>query len=172
MITAEIITNNETVYIEPLEPHDEEKKDHMLIYRLSDVIWNLTDANSSVRMRDKNCKEPPTFSRNDQDINEPHFVVDEPPSRKRRNAATSHNVCTLILVADYTYYKVVGQSDRFTTMHSLIQVISRVHEIYRTTNFDHVGLNIGFKVERVLVHTSYSRDIEHRCVIMSFIYSS
>jgi len=173
MVTAEIILAKDTIYIEPSQPHIEGKDNHMLIYRLSDVLWNLTDANSSVRMHEKNCITPSLTERGSQSSTPPpkeHYVQTNKRQRhnqhgrKRRTVATDKNICELILVADYHYFKNIGQSQKIKTINHMLQVISRVHEIYRSTDFTGVGTNIGFKVKRVVVHEAFSEDSLHRYI--------
>lgn len=167
IINAEIIFENETIYIEPADPYlPKNVSNHMLVYKLSDVKWNLTSANSSTKMHQKNCILP-RFNNQLPLNSEP---TTPPPTskpvksneRKRRAVATDKNMCGLTLVADYRYFQSIGNGDRMTTINYMIQVVSRVHDIYRTTNFDGVGTNIGFKIQKVIVHDSFSTSYEHR----------
>ena len=164
IINAEIIFENETIYIEPAQPHlPKDNSKHMLVYRLSDVKWNLTSANSSTKEHQKNCVLPEFNKQHSgQASDEPVTIPDSNTRRKRRAVATSKNVCGLILVADYTYFKGIGNSDRMATVNFMIQVVSRVHEIYRRTDFDGIGTNIGFKIQKIIVHDSFSTDYQHR----------
>ena len=167
MITAEIMLGNDTIYIEPSKVHFTDKPNHMLVYRLSDMVWNLTSADSSVKMNQKNCVVPEeafkSSDKDDSNVDIP-FVEMEKRSKKRsrRAVATVKNVCSLTLVADYQFFKNIGGSDKMATLNYMIQVVSRVHEIYRNTDFDGIGINIGFKVEKVIIHESFSKDYKHR----------
>ena len=165
MINAEIIFENESIYIEPAEPHlRENSSSHMLVYKLSDLKWNLTAANSSTKMHQKNCILPELNNKHPVN-NEIDMLARKPKetnARKRRAVATSKNVCGLTLVADYTYFQNIGNGDQMTTINYMIQVVSRVHEIYRRTDFDGIGTNIGFKIQKVIVHDSFSTEYEHK----------
>ena len=166
IINAEIIFENETIYIEPADPHLLKNiSNHMLVYKLSDVKWNLTSANSSIKMHQKNCILPRFNNHlplNSERIPSPTGKPANSNERKRRAVATDKNMCGLTLVADYRYFQSIGNGDRMTTINYMIQVVSRVHNIYRTTDFDGIGTNIGFKIQKVIVHDSFSTSYEHR----------
>ena len=71
--------------------------------------------------------------------------------------------CTLHLVADYLFYKHVGNGDLQTTINYLLALINRVNQIYLPTvweagddkveNFN----NIGFTVQNITIHQEYTQ---------------
>lgn len=68
--------------------------------------------------------------------------------------------CTLHLVADYLFYKHVGNSDIQTTINYLLALINRVNQIYLPTEWetgDEKYRNIGFTVQNITIHQEYTR---------------
>lgn len=152
VVNAEIITRSDTIFIEPLQPHVHgDTSNDMIIYKLSDVLWNFTKSKNNMDVHPRNCGvQIKNTTQNNKSRN-----------RRSANVALSKNICTLVLVADYEYFINVGGKDRTRTVNYMVQVISRVHNIYRNTPFG-VGVNIGFNIKKVEVHEGHSNDKEHR----------
>jgi disintegrin and metalloproteinase domain-containing protein 17 len=71
--------------------------------------------------------------------------------------------CTLHLVADYLFYKHVGNGDLQTTINYLLALINRVNMIYLPTVWEtgddklQTFSNIGFTVQNITIHQEYTR---------------
>ncbi|CAI9736379.1 ADAM 17-like protease [Octopus vulgaris] len=74
-----------------------------------------------------------------------------------------HDTCDMIIVADYTFFKNIGNSDSLNTANYLIHIMSRVDHIYRTTVWDESTgyTNMGVKIRQVKIHSSYSTDASY-----------
>lgn len=82
------------------------------------------------------------------------FISDQSKERTR---------CTLHLVADYLFYKHVGNGDLQTTINYLLALTNRVNQIYLPTiwetgddRYDSFS-NIGFTVQNITIHQEYTR---------------
>lgn len=150
LINAEIITKNDSIFIEPLQPHlDGKISKDMIIYKLSDVLWNLTESKNYTKLYPKTCGVEIKPEKN----------MVQSGSRNRRstkNMDITNNICELALVADFEYFTNIGESKEINTINYMIQVITRVHNIYKKTDFVGVGENIGFNIKEIIVHNKHN----------------
>jgi len=152
IMSATIVTKNETFFIEPKWRHEESSPNEMIIYKSSDVIRNLTHGALKAT-----CGVNETF--NSENIETYKGDVNSAPSRIRRNnEVNDRNVCDLVLVADYLFFKHMGGSNKAATINYMLQVADRVNRLYRNTYWDDVGTNIGFQVKKAIVYDEYSED--------------
>ena len=179
MITGSITSKNNTYVIEPMMPHVDQNenlyKNTMIVYKVSDMKWNLTHSNSSKRVdlppptcmvdstkklivQDGHLKEMEQTDDIYKDVNN-----STPHSRQKRSTVlTSKTMCNLVLVSDYLFFKHMG-NDATLTVNYMLQVATFVNEIYRTTKWsDDIGTGIGFQVKKVIVHDEYSVGNENR----------
>ncbi|KAK9879198.1 hypothetical protein WA026_004046 [Henosepilachna vigintioctopunctata] len=141
----------------------------MLIYKQSDILldWNKDDAllgTSTCGVQDDSLdfnkyKNDTVYLREKRQIifgEENDFL----PAKTR---------CSLLLVADHTFYKYMGGSSTKTTINYLINLIDRVHKIYNNTLWRETSHGLGFKgmgflIKKIVVHSSPTRtsyDQEH-----------
>ena len=149
MLTASIYAKDETYIIEPMWRHDNTLKNEMIVYKFSNVNWNFTDADMK-----GSVLHPMTCGVNSSEKSVP-TAERTFHRRKRREIVTEKNTCPLILVADYLFYKHMGNENEVTTINYMLQVADRVNRIYRKTEWE-VGTNIGFQVRKTVVHDSFT----------------
>jgi len=154
MLTAVMKMENDTYAIEPMWRHIENETSHdMIVYKYSDLQRNLHTASG---------KKPREYI-SVCGINESHAGETNIPFHQMTGKGAycdrysgKKNTCNLKLVADFTFYKNIGQGDTKTAMHYMLQVVNRVDLIYRDTCWNGVGKGIGVQVEEVVVHTGFS----------------
>lgn len=94
-------------------------------------------------------------------------VVDQETVNPRSKRSIENNKprdrtrCTLQLVADYLFYKNVGNGDVQTTINYLLALVNRVNKIYLPTVWE-TGegdsfKNIGFTVQNITIHQEFTR---------------
>ncbi|CAG9531237.1 unnamed protein product [Cercopithifilaria johnstoni] len=79
---------------------------------------------------------------------------------KRLSALPAHkNRCALRVVADYRFFRTIGNGSQAFCARYLINVIDRVNALYTTTDWgiDEDGrrlINMGFMIKEMIIHTS------------------
>uniref|UniRef100_A0A8B9LQX1 ADAM metallopeptidase domain 17a n=1 Tax=Astyanax mexicanus TaxID=7994 RepID=A0A8B9LQX1_ASTMX len=74
----------------------------------------------------------------------------EPGHRVRRQTNNpKKNTCTLLLVADYRFFRHMGRREESTTLNYLIELIDRVDDIYRNTSWDDEYKGYGVQIHQV-----------------------
>ena len=152
VMTGRIQTRDNVYHVEPAWRHaDNVDLETMIAYRESDVVTSTDD----VRSKCESAREGGTVSDDHlkQSLN----------NRTRRSAHFSSVIsegktprlsrCSLMLVADYRFFKEMGGSSTKTTVSYLISLIDRVHRMYEETDFDGFT-GMGFSIKKILVHTS------------------
>uniref|UniRef100_A0A0L8FS77 Peptidase M12B domain-containing protein n=1 Tax=Octopus bimaculoides TaxID=37653 RepID=A0A0L8FS77_OCTBM len=178
-LLATITTPNDTYTVEPSWRHLPNSKNHtMIIYKGSDVVsfYNKTGHGNQLV-----CRSQPgvTLSKEEYEKsleitkrfhesgmkNFSKYSGDNPDSGHHRSKrfVLKHDTCDMILVADYTFFKGIGNSDSLNTANYLIHIMSKVDHIYRNTVWDeNLGLtNIGVKIRHVKIHSDYSKDVSY-----------
>ena len=144
ILTATLMSNNNTYIIEPMWRHvSDVDLNKMLIYKLTDVHSNLTHRHM-----------PKMFC----GLNRVHLynkTLKSVPQRNRREISQK-NRCSLELVGDYLFYVHMGMSNEVTALNYMLQVAIRVHQIYKETEWNGIGKNIGFSIKKVCVFCSFS----------------
>ncbi|KAK3755747.1 hypothetical protein QZH41_019973, partial [Actinostola sp. cb2023] len=151
LMTASIVTQNETYIIEPSWRHlENSNQDEMIAYRHSDVKFNFTSDNpKNGQKKFSFCghKSPPNINYGDsKDHNHDHT------HRSRRASLPTKLRCPLVLVADYRFYENMGQKSKENTVNYMIGVADRVDRIYKSTTWRRGYGNYGFEIEQVIVH--------------------
>ncbi|XP_057292184.1 ADAM 17-like protease [Hydractinia symbiolongicarpus] len=138
MVTATINTDNDTFVIEPMWRHDDKNSFHdMIIYKVSDIYWNLTHKEHNFKMH--------------------HLRNHEEDNRVKRSAEDFiKNMCSIILIGDHVFFKEVGRGRETVAIHYMISILARVNLIYQQTDWPGIEIKIGFKVAKTIVHTNYS----------------
>ncbi|XP_002159249.1 disintegrin and metalloproteinase domain-containing protein 17 [Hydra vulgaris] len=153
MITATLISNNNTYIIEPMWRYNSSDLNKMLVYKLSDVYLNFTHMHMPKLFCGVNKVNP--YKGN----------VKITPERNKRETSTKldkeKNRCTLELVGDYSFYVNMGMSNEVNAVNYMVQVVNRVNLIYKETEWTEIGKNIGFQIIKATVLNSYSSDNKH-----------
>ncbi|XP_031555460.1 ADAM 17-like protease isoform X2 [Actinia tenebrosa] len=151
LMTATIATSNETYIVEPSWRHiSNSSKDQMISYRHSDVKFNVTFHKPSDGQKEYSfCGN--TSPEIKDDINTTQSNQDD-NQRNRRAALPTKLRCPLALVADYRFYKEMGDSDEKNTINYMIGIIDRVDQIYKSTVWSSGYGGFGFEIGKVLVH--------------------
>jgi Reprolysin family propeptide. len=152
VITATIFTYNDTVHIEPLRklvvgaPHSE-----MIVYKESnlkerpyDFLETNIDGHIAAVMTpdSENLRHTPSKIRSRRS-------AQKPPAN---SCSVPFILCRMYLVADYTFFREVGNSDRRDTIYHMLQAIQLADKTFKGTQWDQgVGCNIGLTVTEVHV---------------------
>ncbi|GAB1605769.1 hypothetical protein Ahia01_000859200 [Argonauta hians] len=79
--------------------------------------------------------------------------------RRRRDVLPKDN-CEVMLIADYIYFQNIGNSSVLKTINYMMQVMTRVDSIFRSTVWDEDEdgelKGFGVKVKEIRIHTAYS----------------
>uniref|UniRef100_A0A6G1SIJ3 ADAM 17-like protease n=1 Tax=Aceria tosichella TaxID=561515 RepID=A0A6G1SIJ3_9ACAR len=126
---------------------------------------NLNELCGSVKL---NSSEFQSSKNQERNIDDKHDR-NELRARDKRDIELRHDPtkdktrCTLHLVADYLFYKHVGNGDLQTTINYLLALINRVNLIYLPTVWltsdDRLQTirDIGFTVQNITIHQEYTR---------------
>lgn len=151
IITASIATKDDTYIIEPAWRHiSESGNQHMISYRHSDVKSNLTNPQGDPK------KKQFSFCGHDSHHSPVLYTKDgkapDMSSSRRRRALPTKIRCPLALVADFRFFREMGQSSRRKTINYMIGVIDRVDGIFQNTEWSNEYKGYGFEIEEVIVH--------------------
>ena len=159
IITGTIQVNNEKYFIEPSHRHIKEPHDfHMIVYKQSDVKFNLTKPGTEGMGHfcgHKLHNNQSAFS--DHDFK---FMIPEKPindefeySRKKRSLFKKTH-CPLALVADYKFTLLNGLNQG-NTIQYMLSIIQQVDDIFQKQSLDHEEadeyLGYGFVVKYIEV---------------------
>lgn len=162
----------------------------MIVYNLSDhkqfksndsdnsTQFDINNLCASLNMNDYNSKVSPPLVRSDSynpeldDV----FKIEKPITISNRGRTKRFldpyitaqererkTRCTLHLVADYLFYKNVGNGDLQTTINYILALINRVNQIYLPTVWETGDdlterfSNIGFTVQNITIHQEFTR---------------
>lgn len=152
VLSASIDTKEDTYVIEPAWRHVEKStKQEMIAYRHSDVKSNITHSHADPK------KGTFSFCGHDSKHSTVYYKKDVAPdmrSGRKRRAASTLIRCTLALVADFTFFKAMGGSDKRQSINYMIGVADRVDKIYRDTEWSSEYKGYGFEITEVTVHTA------------------
>lgn len=157
LITGTINLPEETYHIEPAWRHlDESDNQTMIFYKKSDVNLNWSPDDSLIGTKTCNADELKN------DLFELHRDKRQIIFDENEGFYPTKTRCSLLLVADYTFYKNMGGASTKKTINYLISLIDRVHTIYNKTvwkeNSDDSGFKgMGFSVKKIVVHDSYTK---------------
>ncbi|XP_028406064.1 ADAM 17-like protease [Dendronephthya gigantea] len=165
MITAAIHSKGDTYHVEPASGQiSGNTKNKMIAYRDSDVIWNATFAGNHTQ-KDRYCGLADAGNRTDHS---PPSEERERRSTRSRRATTKKRDCSLVLVADYTYYETIGQKSRQKTLYAMVSVINRVDDIFRGTYWSDESSgayrNFGFVIKKIRIHDKPSTTGDYNTV--------
>lgn len=166
-LVATFKTRNDTFFIEPSHGHLPESGNYtMIVYRLSDVKGfdvempeNRVSYCSPPGMNDSfpvDAQSSTLFSAAAW-----HMAGRTEERRVKRDNGATNTVCSLMLVADYRFFDIIGQSSATITAKYMIGVLNRVNNIYTNTDFGNNYGPLGFEIEGILVHTSPTSTSNH-----------
>ncbi|KAK0393898.1 hypothetical protein QR680_000459 [Steinernema hermaphroditum] len=162
-IIGRIDFQNDSLFFEPaaahrpnpsVKPYDDEE---VLVYHASDVISNhsgnllIDRSNDFYLHRAVSPKYPSVFERLARQKRQ--LDVDAEPVKLSR--------CPIKLVADYTFYQVIGHGNIAYTSRYLISMIERVNSIFTKVDFgiDTRGqhlIGIGLMIKEIRVHREFN----------------
>lgn len=162
------VTYNGAHYgIESAERHLEEKTagelhGKMIAYRLSDIIWKTDQEGKG-----------PTFcgaSHVDDAKDHIHAVIgashrhtsdskDTHSRSKRASGQTAWTTCRVVAVADYKFYRFIGNRNIYSTASYIASVMAKVDDIYRATSFnlgepDGTVNGLGFELAEMQINVN------------------
>lgn len=169
LMTASIHMVDETYEMEPIWRHsvsDRNNFSSMILYKHSDV----NHSNNSTQESKHFCD----FVKIDGNATEDEMEANHWARVKRQtfyqelrseyydfddddDIVFEATQCTLVLVADYLFYRTMGNSDTVTTMNYLIHIIDRVNNIFINTGWSLDKRSRGFKglgffVKEIIIH--------------------
>lgn len=106
------------------------------------------------------------LSKDDVNLNYKLLKSEDDYKQARAKRSIDHGLkdksrCTLHIVADYLFYKHVGNGDMQTTINYILALVNRVNQIYLPTrweaNDDWSVTNIGFTIQNITIHQNYTR---------------
>lgn len=166
ILSSTITFPNETYAIEPAWRHLPPSDNHtMIVYRGSDVKWDeLYPTDEQGRKREKLSDgirlELDEKEKEAAKIMEDQLKQEYGESRVRRSTGRK-NLCTLLIVADYLFFKDVGITREGTALY-LVGVLNRVNERYKKTVWDGSDMTgYGFQIKEMLIHTEYTDQPGH-----------
>uniref|UniRef100_A0A8C6MA34 ADAM metallopeptidase domain 17a n=1 Tax=Nothobranchius furzeri TaxID=105023 RepID=A0A8C6MA34_NOTFU len=62
------------------------------------------------------------------------------------------NTCSLLLVADYRFFKHMGRGQESVTLNYLIELIDRVDDIYRNTTWNDEFKGYGVQIQQIIIN--------------------
>ncbi|CAG5122233.1 unnamed protein product, partial [Candidula unifasciata] len=128
----------------------------MIVYRSSDMKWDT---------RQKHNGRGPSFCGNthvkqkNSKFGNQHFVTKNTNTgrhkrHKREGSTPLWNTCQIITVADYKFFRGIGDSDVYKTALHMANVMDHVDKIYRSTEF-HPGSpvrGLGFEIAEMDIY--------------------
>ncbi|KAM9466471.1 disintegrin and metalloproteinase domain-containing protein 17a [Clarias gariepinus] len=150
--SAHILTEEAEYNVEPLWRFTEKAPDsRLLVYRSEDIknISRLASPKVCGYVNAEAQQLLPDVAR----IAAGTYKDGEAGQRVRRQAHNpKKNTCTLLLVADYRFYKHMGREEESTTLNYLIELIDRVDDIYRNTSWDDEFKGYGVQIHQIIIN--------------------
>lgn len=181
VITGSIKTKNGTFYMEPLLDYVDGVHAHQMI------VYTKSNIRQNIRLRSK------TVSNNSvglfiDSIHGEEKVSNEKVHRARRATASQSkcdnvpekNICPIYLVADYTFFKYIGQGNLENTIYHMIQAFRVANQILKKTKWnDGIGCHVGLGIKGIEVYETdgpetprFNRKIEEEVELDHNIYLS
>ncbi|KAI7804840.1 disintegrin and metalloproteinase domain-containing protein 17a isoform X2 [Triplophysa rosa] len=150
--SAHILTDDAEYNVEPLWRFTERPADGRLLVYRSEDIKNLSRLSSpkvcgyvNADAQELLPEEAKATGQIEQE--------EEPHQRERRSSHDpKKNTCTLLLVADYRFFKHMGRGQESTTLNYLIELIDRVDDIYRNTSWDTEFKGYGVQILQIIIN--------------------
>ncbi|CAH1772916.1 unnamed protein product [Owenia fusiformis] len=157
-MTGTITTPDDTYVYEPSWRHLPESNNYtMIAYRRND----LKNKQSQGGQNSSFCGYVHVDPKEDGG----HVIEDDNQGEareKRQSTFTpTKNTCPLLLVADYRFFREMGQSNIYRTTNYLIGLIDRVDALYRRTDFDSSYKGMGFEIKEIRVHEEPTETIKN-----------
>nr|CAB3219989.1 ADAM 17-like protease [Phallusia mammillata] len=170
LLTANIVTKNETFIVEPLWRHLPQPQKvssgkctqcrDLLVYRESDIIKeHLLHPHKKGGFCDTEKLMKEFWNKNENVKNNKSREqkhTDRSVHSRQKRAAGNKKICKISLVADFRFYREMGNSSVLETMYYLINLIDRVNKIYKKTNWDASGETMytgyGFQIGEITIH--------------------
>ncbi|XP_070184456.1 ADAM 17-like protease [Littorina saxatilis] len=162
ILSSSINFQHDTYMVEPAWRHHKPSDNFTMIsYRGSDVNWDEIlpidpETGKRTKMKD-GIRLPEGSARNTQQSYGQNATNMGGNSRHKRGAVFK-NTCPLLVVADYYFFRDMGNRKRQTTASFLISTIQKVNAHYHKTVFDAAnGLyNMGFQIDEMKIHVKFA----------------
>nr|XP_055028032.1 disintegrin and metalloproteinase domain-containing protein 17a isoform X3 [Misgurnus anguillicaudatus] len=151
--SAHILTNEAEYNVEPLWRFTEKPADGRLLVYRSEDIKNISRLSSSKVCGYVNTNAEDMLPLEARAVG--HEEDEEEPHDREKRSLSNHgkkNTCTLLLVADYRFFKHMGRGEESTTINYLIELIDRVDDIYRNTSWDEEFIGYGVQIHQILIN--------------------
>ncbi|CAG5866469.1 unnamed protein product [Menidia menidia] len=154
--SAHILTDEAEYNVEPLWRFtDSPTNGKLLVYRSED-IRNLSRIASPKVCGYIHAEEqgllPQTVRRSWERHEEAQLGNEYHHRQKREDHDHRRNTCTLLLVADYRFFKHMGRGQESVTLNYLIELIDRVDDIYRNTSWDDEYKGYGVQIQQIIIN--------------------
>ncbi|XP_060790093.1 disintegrin and metalloproteinase domain-containing protein 17a isoform X2 [Neoarius graeffei] len=151
--SAHILTDEAEYNVEPLWRFTEKAPDSRLLVYRSEDIKNISRLASSKVCGYINAEAPQLLPEEARTAAAEAQEDGETGKRVRRQTHNhKKNTCTLLLVADYRFYKHMGREEESTTLNYLIELIDRVDDIYRNTSWDDEFKGYGVQIHQIIIN--------------------
>ncbi|KAM9777628.1 disintegrin and metalloproteinase domain-containing protein 17a [Neosynchiropus ocellatus] len=153
--SAHILTDEAEYNVEPLWRFTESPVDGRLLVYRSEDIKNLSRI-ASPKVCGYIHAEPkdllPETTRSERNMRNGSHLLSGHHREKRQVHDHRKNTCTLLLVADYRFYKHMGRGQESVTLNYLIELIDRVDDIFRNTTWGNDFKGYGVQIQQIIIN--------------------
>ncbi|KAL2098798.1 hypothetical protein ACEWY4_005278 [Coilia grayii] len=154
--SAHILTDEAEYNVEPLWRITEMAPDGRLLVYRSEDIRNISRLSSSKVCGYVNADAEDLLPEQARVLQDKREQVDNWTEHLHREKRAAHdhrkNTCSLLLVADYRFFRHMGRGEESTTLNYLIELIDRVDDIYRNTSWDDEFKGYGVQIQQIIIH--------------------
>jgi disintegrin and metalloproteinase domain-containing protein 17 len=177
LMTATINTLNDVYEIEPIWRHFADHNNNyssMIVFKHSDIkhSWTLNNNKSQkfcdfVKVEDNVTDSDSEFNNRIRRKRQTYFDIQEVlHGEEDEQFVPVGTHCAVVLVADYFFFKTMGNSDEKITINYLIHIIDRVNNIFNNTEWKddergHGFKGMGFWIKEILIHKDFSEGVDH-----------
>uniref|UniRef100_A0A1A8NUF5 A disintegrin and metalloproteinase domain 17a n=1 Tax=Nothobranchius rachovii TaxID=451742 RepID=A0A1A8NUF5_9TELE len=154
--SAHILTDEVEYNIEPLWRFTDSPVDGRLLVYRSEDIKNLSRIASPKVCGYIHADAEDLLPESSRSRWERHEEVDFKNEHQHREKRQVHdhrkNTCSLLLVADYRFFKHMGRGQESVTLNYLIELIDRVDDIYRNTTWNDEFKGYGVQIQQIIIN--------------------
>ncbi|XP_070179907.1 ADAM 17-like protease [Littorina saxatilis] len=167
VLSSSIHFHNDTYVVEPAWRHRKPSENFTMIsYRGSDVNWDEIlpfDPKTGKRTKLKDgIRLPEGSAYNTQQAYGQNATYAGGDSRHKRGAVEK-NTCPLLVVADYYFFKNMGNNKRQISASFIISTIQKVNVHYKRTVFDADNgfYDMGFQIDEMKIYVQFTNKRGH-----------
>ncbi|XP_026106641.1 disintegrin and metalloproteinase domain-containing protein 17-like [Carassius auratus] len=150
--SAHILTEEAEYNVEPLWRFTESHPDGRLLVYRSEDIKNISRLFSSKVCGYVNADAQELLPEEARAVGQTEQEEEHHKIERRSTHDHKKNTCTLLLVADYRFYRHMGRGEESTTLNYLIELIDRVDDIYRNTSWNEDFKGYGVQIKQIIIN--------------------